>query len=109
MFAFLGLSLLGAVGGLASESPDIAGTWSGADWGTVVLRKAADGHYVGTYLEPFALDPGEIQLRWSRLERRFNGTWRGEAEFGDLSIRLVTNQVRGAFTTDAKSRIDPAT
>jgi len=64
-------------------------------------------------------------LKWSRIERRFNGTWRegqslafspdGKAlaasidRFGELSVRLVGNEIRGAQTTDAKSIINPAT
>ena len=49
-------------------------------------------------------------MTWSRIERRFNGTWReGEDRFGELSIRLVDGEIRGALTTDARSKINPAT
>ena len=54
--------------------------------------------------------PGKIELSWSRLQRRFNGTWReGDDCFGELSLRLVDNELRGARTTDPKSKVDPAT
>jgi len=55
--------------------------------------------YTGTYSDTFGKQPGEIQLKWSRIERRFNGTWReGQDRFGELSIRLVNNELRGALT-----------
>jgi serine/threonine-protein kinase len=135
MFAIFGVGLLGAVGWLATEPPDIAGQWKGEEWGTVVLKKIDDGEYTGTYTDTFGKKPGEIHLKWSRIERRFNGTWHegpglaltdggdGKAPIaldfgfpvdkldrvGELSVRLVGNEIRGAFTTDAKSKINPAT
>ena len=49
-------------------------------------------------------------MNWSRIERRFNGTWRaGEDRFGDISVRLVGNELRGAYTNDPKSRINAET
>jgi hypothetical protein len=103
--AFLGIFLK-----QATEPPDIAGPWSGDEWGDVVLTKTNDGEYTGTYSETLGKGPGEIQLRWSRIERRFNGSWReAEDRFGELSVRLVDTEIRGALTTDAKSKINPAT
>lgn len=53
---------------------------------------------------------GEIQLKWSRIERRFNGTWKeGNDRFGDISVRLVDNKIHGAYTTSRKAKINPAT
>jgi serine/threonine protein kinase len=110
MFAILGIVLLGAFGILSSEPPDIAGEWSGEEWGKVVLIKTTNAEYTGTYTDTIGKKPGEIQLKWSRIERRFNGTWREEEDrFGELSVRLVNNEIRGALTTDAKSKINPAT
>jgi 5-hydroxyisourate hydrolase-like protein (transthyretin family) len=55
-------------------------------------------------------EQGKIQLKWSRIQRRFNGTWsEGDECFGELSIRLAEHEIRGARTTDPKSKIDPAT
>ena len=43
------------------------------------------------------------------LERRFNGTWReGDDRFGELSLRLVGDEIHGAQRTDPKSKIDHA-
>ncbi len=109
MIAALGIGLLGMFL-LSAEPPDIAGQWSGEDWGQVVLKKTSDAEYTGTYSDTVGKQPGEIQLKWSRIERRFNGTWReGEDRFGELSVRLVGDEIRGALTTDAKSKINPAT
>jgi serine/threonine-protein kinase len=122
VFAMLGIFGIGLLGIalVSANPPDIAGEWTGEDWGTVVLEKMSDTEYRGRYLD------GEIHLNWSRIERRFNGTWSegktqgytadGKAlvttladRFGDLSVRLVGDEIRGALTTDPKSRINPAT
>jgi WD40 repeat protein len=110
MFAILGISLLGGIMFLSPEPPDIAGQWTGEDWGSVVLKQTNPAEYTGTYSDTFGKKPGAIHLKWSPIERRFTGTWReGEDRFGELSLRLVNNEIRGALTTDAKSRINPAT
>ncbi|MGA2066699.1 MAG: protein kinase [Thermoguttaceae bacterium] len=109
MIAALGAGLLGVLL-LSATPPDIAGQWTGEDWGQVVLKKTSDAEYTGTYSETVGKQPGEIQLKWSRIERRFNGTWReGEDRFGELSVRRVGDEIRGALTTDPKSKINPAT
>jgi len=104
MIAALGLGVLGTFL-LLSEPPDIAGTWTGEDWGTVVLTKAGDKEYTGTYTDTDYKQRGEIQLRWSRIERQYNGTWReGDHRSGDLSVYKVGDEIRGAMTTDPKSQ-----
>jgi hypothetical protein len=109
MIAALGAGLLGVLL-LSTAPPDIAGQWSGDDWGQVVLKKTSDAEYTGTYTGTVSKQAGEIQLQWSRIERRFNGTWReGEDRFGELSVRLSGEEIRGALTTDPKSKINPAT
>jgi hypothetical protein len=109
MIAALGVGLLGVLL-LSAAPPDIAGQWSGEEWGQVVLKKTSDAEYTGTYTDTVGKQPGEIQLKWSRIERRFNGTWReGDDRFGELSVRLVGDEIRGALTTDPKSKINPAT
>ena len=51
-----------------------------------------------------------MQLKWSRLHLRFDGTWRESDDcFGELSLRLLGQEIRGARTTDPKSKVDPAT
>jgi hypothetical protein len=109
LLAFFGCCFCGMLFFMhATEAPDISGTWKGTEWGTVVLTKV-DSDYTGTYSDTLGKAPGEIRLKWSRIERRFNGTWReGEDRFGELSIRLVDQEIRGALTTDARSKINPA-
>jgi protein involved in polysaccharide export with SLBB domain len=109
MLTLLGISLI-AAGVASTNPPDISGHWSGEDWGQVVLTQTAAGQYAGTYTETIGKAPGKIELKWSRIERRFNGSWsEAEDRFGDLSVRLVDHDIRGALTTDPKSKINPAT
>ena len=109
MFTALRISLLGAVMLSSADPPDIAGVWSGGDWGTVVLNKRNPGEYTGEYSESVATKPGEIRLKWSQIEERFNGTWReGEDQFGELSLRLAGDEIRGALSTDPKSKTNHA-
>jgi serine/threonine-protein kinase len=109
MLSILGVCLF-AVGVVETEPPDISGRWSGEDWGQVTLARSAAGEYTGTFSDTVSKRPGKITLRWSRIERRFNGTWsEGEARFGQLSIRLADGEIRGALTTDPGSTVNPAT
>ncbi len=112
MLTLLGLSLF-AAGVVSTSPPDISGTWQGEDWGQVTLTQTAPGEYTGSYSDTVTKEkgPGKIALKWSRIERRFNGTWsEGEDDrLGDLSVRLADKEIRGALTTDDKSRINPAT
>ncbi len=111
MLALIGISIF-AVGAL-SPPPDISGNWQGDEWGQVELTQTAPGEYTGTYTDTVAKEKGhgKLELKWSRIERRYNGTWReGEEDrFGDLSIHLVDHEVHGALTTSDKSKINPAT
>ena len=109
MLALLGISLF-AVGVVATNPPDISGNWQGGDWGKVALTQAAPGQYSGTYSDGVGKGPGKIELKWSRIERQFNGTWgEGDDRFGTLSVQLAENEIRGALTTDPNSKINPAT
>ena len=109
MIAALGIGLLGMFM-LSAEPPDIAGQWTGDNWGQVVLKKTSGTEYTGTYSDTVGKQPGKIQLKWSRIEGRFNGAWwEGEDRFGDISLRLVGKEIHGALTTDGKSKINPAT
>jgi len=110
MFAVFAIGVLGLALWQASEPPDIAGKWTGPEWGDVTLHQKAPGEYEGTYTDTFKKMPGSIQLKWSRLEGRYKGTWReGEQRSGKLVVRLVEDQIRGAWTTDKESLIDPGT
>jgi serine/threonine-protein kinase len=109
MIAAFGIGVFGIM--LASATPpEIAGRWSGEEWGEVMLERTGDGAYAGTYRDTFGAEPGNIQLKWSRIERRFNGTWsEGTDRFGEISVRLQGDEIRGAHTTDSQSRINPGT
>jgi serine/threonine protein kinase len=44
---------------------------------------------------------GKVELKWSRLERCFSGTWRkGINRNGKISLRLLNHQIHGAWTTN---------
>lgn len=108
--AGLAAMVLGMCFWQATEPPDIAGEWRSEGWGTVTLNREDVGLYAGTYKQPDNAASGSVDLKWSRIERRFNGTWReGEARFGKLSVRLADEDIRGAWTTSRQSRVNPGT
>ena len=110
MVAAFGLTLLGMILWQASAPPDISGQWTGAEWGSVILEEKQSGEYAGTYTDTFGGKPGTMQMKWSRLEHRFNGTWQeGNDRSGKISVRLVDGQIRGAWTTSKKSEIGAGT
>jgi uncharacterized protein (TIGR03067 family) len=110
MFATFGVALLGMMLAQITDPPEISGTWSSEETGQLLLDRTSPGEYSGSYQSAVGKTPGKIDVSWSRLQRRFNGTWReGDDCFGELSLRLVDNELRGARTTDPKSKVDPAT
>lgn len=105
VFAFCGLLFL-----QMTNSPDVSGDWHGEEWGQVVLKKSAQQRYSGTYTDINGTKRGDIELTWSRIERRYNGRWHEAGDrFGDISLRLVDGEVRGAWTTSRDSLINPGT
>lgn len=109
MLTAFGMGLVGTVLLFAGTPPELTGEWSGDGWGNVVLKQVTPEEYTGTCTGILDAQPAEIQLKWSPDEQRFNGTWRdGGERFGELSIRRVGNQVRGAFTTVRSSTLTPA-
>lgn len=105
-----GFSLLGIVLWQATTPPDIAGKWTGEEWGAVALEAKQPGQYEGSYTNSDNATSGTVYLKWSRVERRFNGTWReGDDRNGKISLRLVGDEIRGAWTTNKMSRINPGT
>ncbi len=135
MLSSIGMLLLGMVLWSATEPPDISGKWTSGEWGTVELTEKEPGRYEGTLengLFVFGRAPfdhkswtnmacanchkgqsgfaGKIELKWSRLENRFNGTYRiPENHSGKISIRLLENEIRGGWTTNWKSDVYPGT
>src|SRR5205807_460218 len=57
MLSAFGIVLLGTFGWLSSEPPDLAGQWTGQDWGAVVLTKTNAMAYTGTYTDTFGKEP----------------------------------------------------
>lgn len=53
-----------------------------------------------------AIPPGKLHLKWSAIERRFNGNWgTGDDTKGKISLRLVDNEIRGArSSTDVSQK-----
>ncbi len=110
MIVVFGLVALGAFLWQAADPPDIAGRWTGEQWGNVLLEQKQPGRYDGTYTDTFGREDGTIQLKWSRIERRFKGTWgEGEDRYGKISVRPVGDEIRGAWTTSKRSGISPGT
>ncbi len=129
MLGSIGMMLISMLIWSAAEPPDISGNWTSDEWGTVELKETGPGRYEGKLengLFVFGKAPfdhkqwanmacnnchrrqndfsGKIELKWSRVESRFNGTWRiPENHSGKLSIRLVENEIRGGWTTSKKS------
>jgi len=122
MLGPLAMAMLGMVLWQVNEPPDISGQWTSDEWGAVVLEAKEPGQYQGTFTitdgditsgknsnapavsdnlaAPIETQSGNIQLKWSRVERRFNGTWgRGANRRGKISLRLVDDDIRGAWTT----------
>ena len=67
-------------------------------------------HFSGFALNGVDTIPGTLQLKWSRLERRFNGTWgKGADRTGTMSLRLVDKEIRGGWTTDEGAQLESGT
>ncbi len=109
MIVAFSFGLLGMVAWQATAPPDIAGMWTGdAGWGQVELLETGPGTYSGSYTDTFGKKSGKLQFEWSRIERRFKGTWdEGADRYGTISIRLVDDEIRGGCATNQGSRIDP--
>lgn len=135
MLGSLGMFLMGMLIWSTTEPPDISGKWTSDEWGTVELTEKESGRYEGKLangLFVFGSAPfnhkqwtnmacanchkgqndftGKIEVKWSRTENRFNGTWSIPANrSGKLSIRLVENEIRGGWTSSKKSDPNPGT
>ena len=104
----LGLGLLGLAIWQGTAPPDITGTWYGDSWGEVELDHQALGRYEGVYSGTFGDRAGKIELEWSRIERRFNGTWQeGEDGSGEVSLRHSDDRIFGARTSQKESAVKP--
>jgi serine/threonine protein kinase len=137
MLGTIGLILLGMVLWQATEAPDISGQWTSEEWGTVILEAKQPGQYEGTFTgsgkdkqaidapdvkfsdfgtvtldskSGFVSGSGTLSLKWSRVERRFNGAWgKGIGRSGAMSLRLVAKEIRGGWTTDEGAQLESGT
>jgi hypothetical protein len=124
MLGTIGVTLLGMVLWLAPEAPDISGQWTSEEWGTVVLEAKQPGQYQGTMTDALLQithergKTGTIELKWSPLERRFNGTFQTSHDLSDpwyqpptlsgkLSIRLVDDEGRARIAQRAFRKGSP--
>ena len=85
---------------------ELAGSWSGRDWGELVLN--ADG--TGTYTDTFGTGPG--QVRFNRTgDHSYKGTWReSDQRWGTLVFELSSDgqTITGAWTPEPSSTIGSA-
>ena len=89
-----------------------------------VMKSDGPWQYEGTFTGSDKGKSGTVRLQWSRVERRFNGTWRNDVNptglssdiqvnelisstrdaavdrSGTISLRLVDKEIRGGWTTD---------
>jgi len=94
----------------STDPPEIGGRWTGEGWGQVVLQEQKPGKYEGAYTGAVGEEPGKLTLERSRVERRFSGTWTGAKDrSGNISVRLVDDEIRGAWTTRKTSDANPGT
>ena len=107
MLAILGSCLIGWMlfTNQGQTQPDISGQWTGDGWGTIILNRVGETEISGLYSDA-KKTTGELQLKWSRTDGRFHGTWQeGNERFGEITLRVVKNEIRGAVTSDARSKI----
>ncbi len=79
--------------------PDISGVWTGeAPWGQVTLTKSGNKQLAGEFGEG-----GSIELRWNDQQSRYTGNWTIGSRGGDLSVRVIDNELRGAYTDTSGS------
>lgn len=81
---------------------DVAGAWSGPEWGQVVLNR--DG--TGTYTDTYGTGPGRIEFHAAR--DGYEGRWmESERRFGTLRFRLDASGrvVTGTWAPDPECTI----
>ena len=92
----------------SSDPPNIEGQWSSKTFGQILLEQGRTPNRVsGTFsLDDQSLQ-GTINLKWSRMDERFHGTWRqGSQNKGQLSLRPVEGGLAGAFTANQSARTE---
>ncbi|MEO1524896.1 MAG: protein kinase [Planctomycetota bacterium] len=95
----------------ATAAPDVSGSWKGDTWKSVELERV-DGNdwYSGRVTDSDGRE-GMLQLRWSRVQQRYNGQFRiGDGEFGDITFRRDgAGKLSGAISLAAGANADEET
>ena len=81
-----------------AKSPQLSGSWTGADWGTVILD-GLSGTYPGTYGDV----PGQIHLI-AQKDGTYSGKWaEGTLRFGTLELKFKkADTLTGCWKADPK-------
>jgi hypothetical protein len=97
----LSLIAIGAAPISPATAPDLTGTWSESDWGSVTLRRSAAGDtFTGTYTGTYGKAVGRLTLWYSRDSGRFEGTWsEGQYRFGRITVRMANDRRSMTGTT----------
>ena len=107
--AAAGLTALAIMFFMNDGPPDISGKWFGDDWGKIVLEEKQPGYYKGKYDINSKLSngsvgsTGSITVSWSPEQNQFTGSWETEGSGGDISLRLVNDEIRGAWNSNLMS------
>ena len=125
---FLAFGFLAIMLWQSSAPPNISGKWKGENWPFIEIAESKNGKYTGAFIKNPHSHPqvacshchtgiglnssfsfcdfvtnGTFELKWSRLEHRFNGSWRHpDGGSGKLSLRRVDGEIRGVRTTAKK-------
>ena len=89
--------------GQPSPVLELAGSWSGRDWGDLVLN--ADG--TGAYTDTFGTGPGQVWFGRTG-DHSYKGTWReSDQRSGTMVFELSPDgqTITGAWTPDPSSTI----
>ncbi|MEL6110860.1 MAG: protein kinase, partial [Planctomycetota bacterium] len=73
VFAMLSLIGVSFLVFQVTAAPNVSGTWKGDVWTSVKLEKAAAGDWYSGRVTDSEGRSGMLQLRWSRVQQRFNG------------------------------------
>ena len=108
MLALFGILTLAAGAMQLTGAPDISGAWKGDPWSTVSLSSVEEAPdlYAGRFSVADG-STGKFEIKWSRLQQRYNGEWRLNAnEFGSLTVRRKSHQeLRGAISVSPDAKV----
>lgn len=110
VFAMLSLIGVSFLVFQVTAAPDVQGTWEGDVWTSVKLEKGAAGDWYSGRVTDAEGRSGMLQLRWSRVQQRFNGQFQiGDEEFGDITFRRDRGKLSGAVSLARGASVDAST